>query len=287
MSSPTDAPNEAMRAFWDSDASAAWVDQHERYDRELAPYLDAVLAAAGLRPDERVLDIGCGTGSLCLAAAQVVGPHHVRGVDLSGPMLAKGRQRMAEAGLDAVELFQADAQVHPFLPAGADVVVSRFGVMFFDDPVAAFTNLHRAVALDGRLAVAVWQDRDRNPWMSELDAAVERHVPQPEPPDPAGPGPLSLADPDTVRGVLGEAGWRDVALAPCEPRMLLGGGGTVDEVLAFFVASTAGRRVLAPSPSPQATADALAEVRAVLEARATDGRDPTFESAAWIVTARR
>jgi SAM-dependent methyltransferase len=287
VSGPAEAPNHAMREFWQSDDASGWITHHESYDRELAPYLEAILAAAQLQPGERVLDIGCGTGALCFAAARTVGPEHVRGVDLSDQMLGMARMRAAREGLEALELFRADAQVHPFLPSSADVVVSRFGVMFFDDPVAAFANLHRATALDGRLVVAVWQGKDGNPWMYELDDAVGRHA-TPAAPLPAdGPGPFSLAEPDTVRSVLGEAGWRQVELTACEPRMLLGGGGTVDEVLAFFEASSAGKRTLAACPSVEATAAAIADVRAVLEAHATDGRDPTFASAAWILTARR
>ncbi|MDP9334095.1 MAG: class I SAM-dependent methyltransferase [Actinomycetota bacterium] len=142
--------NERQTEQWNGVESNHWVEKAERYDRQLAPFADMLFERLTLAGTDRVLDIGCGCGATTITAAAQA--QRAVGIDLSGPMLAVARNRAADAGLANVEFVEADAQVHRFVPASFDVVVSRFGVMFFDDPTAAFANLRGALADDGRLA---------------------------------------------------------------------------------------------------------------------------------------
>jgi SAM-dependent methyltransferase len=168
-----------------------------------------------VQPTDQVLDVGCGTGDTTRAAARRAVEGHALGVDLSTGMLARGRERAAEAGLTNVTFEQADAQVEPFPDGIFDVVISRFGVMFFSDPVAAFANLARATRSGGRLAVITWQRAAGNEWVElpRTALAVGRDLP-PIPEDV--PGPFGLADPDRFGNILTDAGWSNVELDAVE-----------------------------------------------------------------------
>ena len=203
--------NVDQAAAWDGPSGDAWVAREEFQNAALAAHTDAMLAAAALQPTDHVLDVGCGTGDTTRAAARLAIDGDALGVDLSRAMLDRARERAAADGLANVTFEQADAQVHQFGDARFDVVISRFGVMFFADPVAAFANLARATAPGGRLAVVTWQSYARNEWVSvpRTALAIGRQLP-PIPEDV--PGPFGLADADRVRRILGDAGWSDVQL---------------------------------------------------------------------------
>ena len=205
------ADNRDMSAYWDR-TGRVWVEQQELLDRLFAPIAEAVVDRADLRNGEHVLDVGCGAGATTFAAAWRVGPSgRAVGVDISAPLVELARRRAGEAGLEGVTFQLADAQTEAFSP-GVDALVSRFGVMFFPDPVEAFVNLRRALKPGGRLAFACWRGPEDNPisevplraaapFLTELPA-FERNA----------PGRFGFADPDRVRGVLAESGWRDVAI---------------------------------------------------------------------------
>lgn len=205
------ADNRDMSAYWDR-TGRVWVEQQELLDRLFAPIAEAVVDRADLRNGEHVLDVGCGAGATTFAAAWRVGPSgRAVGVDISAPLVELARRRAGEAGLEGVTFQLADAQTEAFSP-GFDALVSRFGVMFFPDPVAAFVNLRRALKPGGRLAFACWRGPEDNPisevplraaapFLTELPA-FERNA----------PGRFGFADPHRVRGVLAESGWRDVAI---------------------------------------------------------------------------
>jgi SAM-dependent methyltransferase len=209
------AANAAMRRYWNEVAGPRWVGRQAAQEARNVEMLEQLLAAAAARPGERVLDIGCGTGVTTVPYARAVGPSgHVTGADISRPMLEAARQRVAEAGLNNVELILADAQVHAFAPATCDLLTSRLGVMFFADPVAAFANLIRALRPGGRLVMAVWATIDENPhWKIPFDIAV-RHLGPPAPLPPHAPGPHALGDRDHLRGILAAAGFSDIAIDP-------------------------------------------------------------------------
>jgi SAM-dependent methyltransferase len=175
--------------------------------------LDLMLGSAMIRPDQTVLDVGCGSGASLLSISPLVGPGgRVTGIDVAAPLLARARERLSQHAVRNVELIEADAQIHPFAPARYNAVVSRFGVMFFSDPVAAFANMRRALAPDGRLVFVCWAPLEDNPWFRlPLAAGIARLGP-PEPTPPRAPGPLAFSEPDYVREILEAAGFTAVTI---------------------------------------------------------------------------
>jgi SAM-dependent methyltransferase len=273
-----DPGNAGQLGAWDGAQGAFWAAQADRFDRAVARYDAAFLAAAGLRPGERVLDVGCGTGATTRAAARVTGS--AVGVDLSSAMLEVARRRAAEEGLTGVSFEQADAQVAAFPPAAFDVAVSRTGAMFFADPVAALANVGRALVPGGRLVLLVWQELAANEWMTEILGALAAGRPLPAPP-PGAPGPFSLADPARIRAVLAASGHRQVEIEGlAEPEWF----GTDPDDALRFVLGLAGW--LLDGLDDDARDRAVADLRRRLAAHAgPDGVE--LGSAAWLVTARR
>ena len=277
------APNEAMHAHWNGPAGDHWASHVDTYDRLLANHLDELLRGAALQPGEKVLDIGCGSGTSSLAAANAVGPDGgVHGVDISAPMLARARERAADAGLDRVRFDQADAQTAELGHGAFDVVISRFGVMFFDDPATAFANIGAAVRTGGRIAFTCWQDVFSNAWMAVPAMAMMSVVPLPLP-EPGAPGPFAFADADRVRAILEGGGFADIALEPLSLKMTI--GATTDEAVEFFRGTDLGS-VLVRTATPEQADEALEKVReAVAPHETSDG--VVLDSAAWLVTASR
>jgi SAM-dependent methyltransferase len=282
---PTDSVdlvNREQAEHWNSAQTRHWVDQDEHHDRMLRPFTVRLLDAAAVEPGERALDIGCGCGHTTRAVAAAAAPGQVLGVDLSAPMLDRARQLAEASGLD-VDFVQADAQTHPF-PAGAfDVAISRFGVMFFDDPVAAFANVRAGLAGGGRCLFVCWQPLADNPWVRVTVEAMRRHVEAPEPADPHAPGPFSLADPGRLRSILGEAGFGDVQVEPLHETLWL--GDDTEQALDFLLHTGLARSFLDPAP-PDAAARAVEATRAALDRHHGDG-GVRVGSAAWLVRARR
>ena len=193
----------------------------------LAPIADILIDRAGPKAGERIVDVGCGSGATTIAFAQKVGPSgHVLGVDVSGPMLEQAR-----AGAPAVlpvEFVLADATVYPFEPASLDLVTSRFGVMFFADPAKSFANLHGALRPSGRLAFACWREPRENPWMMAPLQAVYKHAPKLPQQGPEDPGPFSFASEQRVHRILEAAGFKDLAMEPCNLTLDIAIGGGLD-----------------------------------------------------------
>jgi SAM-dependent methyltransferase len=226
-----------------------------------------------------VLDIGCGTGQTTLDAAERAPAGLALGVDLSSRMLAVARQRAAERGLANAVFEHADVQVQPLEPHSFDVAVSRTGCMFFGDPVAAFANVGQALRPGGRLALLVWQGYDRNEWIREFSAALAAGRPLPVPP-PGAPGPFSLAEPDRVRTVLGEAGFSGLELAGLAQPMWFGDG--PDDAFDFVLGVT---EWMLDGADEEQRARALDALRATITAHA--GPDGVlYRSATWLITAR-
>ncbi len=274
--------NEEQIERWSGKGGEHWASEQERYDRTLAPYTDHLVRAIATSPGEQLLDVGCGNGAVSLALASVVAPNGgVVGVDISTPMLARARERASAAGLDGLTFLEADAQTHHFDPV-FDGIVSRFGVMFFDDPTAALTNLAAALRPGGRLAFACWRDLLLNDWMTVPLAAALQHVPMP--PTAAGaPGPFAFADADRVRRHLEAAGFIDVGIEEVDELEWVGDG--PDDALGFFQRSGMADTLLADVD--QDTLEQVWDsVREAIAPHATP--DGVFlGSAAWLVTATR
>ena len=277
-----DARNAEMAGAWNGEEGEDWAARADRFDAASAAFDASLLEAAGIGAADRVLDVGCGAGTSTRAAARAAPDGHVTGIDLSAPLLAEARRRSAAAGLTNTTFLQGDAQVHPFEPASFDVAVSRFGAMFFGDPVAAFTNLALALRPGGRLAMLSWQPLARNEWLLVLRRVLAAGRPLPEPPGDA-PGPFGLSDAGHVRRVLAAAGFGSVRLAEVPGVARLG----ADAEDAFeFVSGLGLTRGLLGGLDDGARRAALDDLRAVLAEHATpDG--VLFGATAWLVTARR
>jgi SAM-dependent methyltransferase len=275
-----------MRQNW-AEGAQAWVENQATFDAVFAPVTGAILEAAAIAAGQRVLDVGCGTGTL-LEAGAAAGADVV-GVDIAEAMAAAARRRVPEA-----TVIVADAQTTDLRAAapGApfDRVVSRFGVMFFEDPEAAFANLRRAAAPGARLAFACWRDLDENPMFS-LGSAVlaDRLDPQPEAPAPGEPGPAAFADRDRVRSLLEGAGWARIRVEPFDFTCDYGFNGTdgVEERMATISGGAVGRLAreqLLPRLGEDGWASLLDDVRAELRRHLVDGV-LRFPAAIWIVEA--
>jgi SAM-dependent methyltransferase len=277
--------NTDQAEHWNTgEAVAHWLDNQAGYDRMHAPFAAMILGAAGLRPGGDVLDVGCGCGGTTLAAARLVAPGQAVGLDLSGPMLARARADAAAAGLGNAVFRQDDAQVADLGAASFDTVISRFGVMFFDDPVAAFANIRSATRPAGRLVFICWQPLAANEWLLVPGAALAEHLPLPDGFGSGdGPGMFAFADPDRIRQILAAAGWRDIEITPQHAPMLVGGGGSVDDAVGFLRTGSMGRTMLAGADA--GTADrALASVRAALTPYA-DADGVRLGAGVWLVQA--
>jgi len=278
---PAESANADQVAYWNETAGETWASMQDRLDRQLDGLGARAMAALAPRPGERVIDVGCGNGATSLALARAVGPAGaVLGLDISRPMLAVARDRAAQAGLVQVEFREADAQTESLGQGGYDAIFSRFGVMFFADPAAAFTNLRAALKPGGRLAFVCWRPLMENPWMTLPLAAAMKHLPAPpEPPDPNAPGPFAFADPARVRAILAAAGFSAVDIQPHGEGI---GGNGLDE--AVELALRVGPLGRALNDYPHLRPVVVDDIRAALAPHLTpDG--VKLPGAVWIVTA--
>jgi SAM-dependent methyltransferase len=279
------SPNAREVEYWNSAHTRGWADEHEAIDRLFAGLTQVALNLAAPRVGERVIDIGCGSGTTVLELAARVGPNgYVLGADVSKPSVEKARDRVAAAGVHQAEVVLCDVSNHIFPANRFDLVFSRFGVMFFADPVATFANIRKAMKPDGRLALAVFRSLQENKWASATVGAVRHLLPPTTPPGPEEPGQFSWGDAARVHRILETAGFQEVSLTPHDPAMPIAGPGGAAEAASFM------SRV---GPVARATGDASEqqrkEVRAALEAFFRSHEGPqgiVLQGAIWIVTAR-
>lgn len=280
--SAVDETNLDQAAAWDGEEGDEWTVHADRYDAASRRYDPHLLEAAALNRTDRVLDVGCGTGISARDAAALVLEGGVTGIDLSARMIAEARRRSATAGLDNTAFVVGDAQVYPFDSDHFDAVISRFGALFFGQPVAAFANLARALRPGGTVALLAWRELARNDWVLALRQSLAAGRSLLEPPTGA-PGPFGLANPDDVHRILTDAGFVDIELSEvCEPMFL--GSDTAD---AFsFVTGLGLTRGLTAGLDPATRDAALDSLRRRLSTAETP--DGVFlGGAAWLITARR
>jgi len=279
-----DEGNRAQRELWSDEGVRQYLQQDDRWQDIWRPFGAAMFDAAALEPGEHVLDVGCGDGFTSVQAAGLVAPGGaVVGVDISGPMLDLARRRADSAGVNNVEYLEADAQTHPFVVESFDIVVSRFGVMFFADPRAAFANLARALRPHGRLVFVCWQDPTKIEWAALAIGAAAAHLGPPDFGPPGAPGPFAMADGNRLRDVVEAGGFHDVTVdAVTRPHRV---GADVADVVSFITSMDETRALFAGKPEDQVAA-AVGGIREALAPYAGPEGVVT-DATAWLVSARR
>jgi SAM-dependent methyltransferase len=279
---PIHAENVAQADYWNANAGQKWTEHQEHQDQVLRPVSDRLIAAAKPRAGDRVIDVGCGCGATTIQFAERVGPTgSVLGLDVSAPMLARARER-APQDLP-ITLALADATVHDVASHAADLLVSRFGVMFFADPAKSFANLRKGLKPGGRLVFACWREPKHNPWLIVPLREAGKHAPPLPETNPEDPGPFSFASEARVRRILGNAGFANIDLEPQGLELDIAVGRGLD--IAVRAAMTIGptSRIL-DGQSEAVRAAAIADIRKALAAYARGDSVP-LGAAIWIVTA--
>ena len=277
-------PNQAQSAAWNGPESAHYVDQADRYDRQLAPITDALLERAAITATDSVLDVACGSGASTLRVAPVA--RDVLGVDISEPLLDVARERAHRAAIGNAEFVTADAQIHDFDERRFDIVISQFGLMFFDDPVAAFTNIHRAMARGGRIVFTTWQGLGANEWLAPVAAALAAHTDVPDLGGIAnGGGMFALRDETEIAELLAASGFAGVEIESLTPTVTVGGGGTLDETAEFLFGMGIVRGLLGRLDAAQ-HAQAVDDVREELARRHQHDVGVRLGAGVWLATAR-
>jgi SAM-dependent methyltransferase len=273
-----DPSNSGMVDAWDGKEGAFFTTHAERVDQSLANSHRHFLEAAAVQADERVLDVGCGTGETTRDCARAAVNGSALGVDLSSQMLALARRTATAEGLTNIEFRHADAQIHPFDASGFDVVVSRLGSMFFGDPVAAFTNLRRALRPGGRVTLLTWQGFADNEWLAEFRRAMADGRDIPAPPSDA-PSPFALSEPKRVSAILDAAGFTDVLFKSLHEPMRF--GSTTEDAF-DFVSEQLGWML--EGLDDDGRSRALDALRTSIAAHTEDG-GVFYASATWIIQA--
>lgn len=298
--------NHEQIAYWNGDGGRKWAGRDELMAGVLAPISDALLTRVALRGARTALDVGCGGGSNTLQLLQHLdNPRHILGIDVSAPLLEVARARVAERGIapqrtapqrtaplrtapartapPRIEFLRADAATHDFGDWRFDVLFSRFGVMFFDDPVAAFAQLRRAAHRNAGLAFCCWQALDKNPWTALPLKAALTVLPAPEPVAPHSPGPFAFADATYVREILAQAGWSDTCIEPYAPTLEFSIEGGYAAAVRELVNTGPVGRLLAPAKPPAREAVYAAARRALKDYYRGDTL--ALAGAVWFVTA--
>jgi ubiquinone/menaquinone biosynthesis C-methylase UbiE len=276
----TQRTNEEQIALWNDTAGRAWVELQETLDRVLEPFEDVLVEAVAARKPRRVLDIGCGTGSTTLAVARQIGPKGTAvGVDISEPMIAVAKQRAERESVPS-RFICADAQTHAFETASFDMIVSRFGVMFFDDSVRAFANLGRAAAPKADLRVIAWRSPADNPFMTTAERAAAPYLPEMPARRPDEPGQFAFADRNRVRSILEKSEWADIDIQPLDVACTL----PQRELVAYFTRLGPLGRLL-PQLDENARSRVIDTVRAAFDPY-VHGDEVRFTAACWTIGAR-
>ena len=271
--------NNTQIEFWNGEAGLKWVSDQEKMDLMLNPLSDIAIDLAQPKLDESVIDIGCGCGATSIELARRGAK--VWGRVLAGPMLARARERAASY---PESLFtEADASSFEF-SSDQQLLFSRFGVMFFADPVKAFTNLRSALTDDGRMVFLCWQAANKNEWISRVGQAVKRFLPEPsETPDPKAPGPFAFADNDYLASILTQSGFQGIEIQPVSLDLRL--ASSVEEAVDFQSNIGPLSAVLAQLEG-QVREDALTAARQVLQESLRD-EGIKLGCAVWLVSAAK
>ncbi|TAJ55234.1 MAG: class I SAM-dependent methyltransferase [Nevskiaceae bacterium] len=279
MTASLQSANE-QSVLWNGQAGRAWVEAQAVLDQMFKPLEELLVEVALAQPRERVLDVGCGTGSTTLAVARSLGGRvDCVGVDISEPMIVAARAR-AEREATPASFVLADAEAHAFEPASFDLIVSRFGVMFFEDSVRAFANLRRAAKAGGELRFIAWRSPAENPFMTAAERAVAPLLPDLPPRQPNAPGQFAFADPQRVRRILEESGWQAIEIRPLDVRCRL----PEKDLMGYLARLGPLGRVL-PELDEKTRSRVLEVARAAFEPY-VQGDWVSYDAACWSVGAR-
>lgn len=268
--------NSEQIEYWNGSAGENWVETYPMIDRLLQPLSSVAVAHANAQAGQKVIDVGCGCGGTSLQLAEHGA--QVLGVDISAPMIAEAQRR--SEGLPNLSFEVVDASTTAYT-ADHQLAFSRFGVMFFADPVAAFTNIRTALVPDGRLVFICWQSPMANPWIAIPGAVIQELQPSTEPADPEAPGPFSLADETRLRGILNNAGFTSVSVDPLEGELTL--GADMNEAM-MFQSRIGPLSTYLAEHSKEEGEMARAKVEAAL-APYQDSEGLKMMAATWLVTA--
>ncbi|KVK96374.1 SAM-dependent methyltransferase [Burkholderia cepacia] len=276
----TRRPNDEQSALWNGPSGRAWVETQAPIDRMFEPLERLLVEAAATSPARSVLDVGCGTGAVTVAIARRLGAHaQCTGIDISARMIDAAQARAERSGVHA-RFVRADVQTHAFEPASVDLIVSRLGVMFFDDPVRAFANLRHAARPDAQMRFVAWRSAADNPFMTIAERAAAPLLPNLPARRPGAPGQFGFGDRQRIASVLADSGWADVAIEPVDLACALPAPALDDYItrlgpvgLALLEVDDATRRRVVDT------------MRAAFEPY-VDGADVRFDAACWLVTAR-
>ncbi|MCA3776228.1 MAG: class I SAM-dependent methyltransferase [Burkholderia sp.] len=276
----TTRPNAAQSALWNGPSGRAWVDAQAPMDRMFEPFEMQLADAAAAWSARSVLDVGCGTGAVTLAVARRLGANaRCTGIDISARMIDAARARAERSGLDA-RFVCADVQTHAFEPASVDLIVSRLGVMFFDDPVRAFANLRHAARPDARMQFVAWRGPAENPFMTTAERVAAPLLPNLPARQPGAPGQFAFGDRQRIASVLSDSGWADTVIEPVDRACVL-----PEAALDDYIARL-GPVGLALLETDEATRRRVVDaVRAAFEPY-MHGAEVRFDAACWLVTAR-
>jgi SAM-dependent methyltransferase len=278
VTQPTDNDQTTL---WNGVAARAWVDAQELTDQVFRPLNEILVDASVASAGGRLLDVGCGTGSTTLAAARLLGATgQCVGIDLSEPMIAAAQARAEREGV-AARFLRADAQTYAFEPGSFDTVISRFGVMFFDDPVRAFANLRDAVRRGGDLRFIAWRSAAENPFMTTAERAAATLLPNMPARQPDGPGQFAFADRDRVHGILDESGWAEIDIRPIDVSC----GFAATGLMAYATGFGPLGRMLPELDEPTRTR-VIGAVRPAFDPY-VHGDEVRFDAACWMVRAGR
>jgi SAM-dependent methyltransferase len=280
---PAPRPTEAER--WASDMGEKWNTHVDRFEGMLAPIGKALIDAAEFQPGEHVIDIGCGAGPTTLEIARRVGPTgSATGLDISPALVTTAKRRAAQLGIDNARFQVGDASVADVGGARFDYLFSRFGIMFFSDPYAAFAHLHEFLRPGGRVMFACWGPQQQNPWVVEVMGLIQKYVELPPPP-PRAPGPFAFGDESYLRDILGKADFKDVTLTAYRGEQYIGGPGSNAASAARFLTETLFVGEMLKNLPEERRKEAEAELVELLARHEKDG-SVQMGGMAWFVGAR-
>ncbi|MBT2334889.1 class I SAM-dependent methyltransferase [Variovorax paradoxus] len=276
----TQQKDNEQTTLWNGGAGRAWVDAQESLDQLFKPFEDRLVDVVRAGAARRVLDVGCGTGATTLAVARLLGAQgQCVGADVSGPMIAVARARAQQEGTPA-SFIRADAQRHAFEPASFDMIISRFGVMFFDSPVQAFANLRHAAREGAVLRVIAWRSAAENPFMTTAERAAAPLLPNLPARQPGAPGQFSFADRTRVLSILEESGWAEIDIRPIDVACTL-----PEKALHGYLTRLGPVGLILQDADERTRAQVTETVRAAFEPY-VHGSEVRFTAACWMIGAQ-